>query len=119
MSPVEEFILDQPEHLKSILKKLHRLIISTSPFLKEKLVYGIPFYYGTKRILYINPKKQAIELGFCKGYLLAENSILETKNRTEVKTISFGSADKIIEEEILPLIHEAILIDQVENKKEK
>jgi hypothetical protein len=80
MSPVEIFILDQPENLKPILKKLRGLILSSSPFIAEKLVFNIPFFYGKKRIFYVNPQKSWVDLGFCEGYLLAENPVLETKN---------------------------------------
>lgn len=119
MSPVEEFLLEQPENLKPLIKKLHELIISASPYINDRLVYGIPFYYGKKRIFYITPQKSSVDLGFCEGYLLSENQILETKNRTKVKTIRFNSIDEIEEEIVLPHIHEAIIIDDIRNKKKK
>ena len=86
MSPAEEFISDQSNRLKPILKKLHYLIISSSPYVEDRIVFGIPFYYGRKRIFYINPQKQSVDLGFCEGNLLSENPILKTKNRKQVKT---------------------------------
>jgi len=119
MSPVEIFILEQPENLKPIIKKLRGLILSASPFMAEKLVYNIPFFYGKKRIFYINPKENWVDLGFCEGYLLGENPVLQTKNRTQVKTICFKSIQEIEDEIVLPIIHEAIIIDQLKNKKEK
>ncbi|HSO87633.1 MAG TPA: DUF1801 domain-containing protein [Draconibacterium sp.] len=119
MSPVEIFILDQPENLKPILKKLRGLILSASPFILEKMVYNIPFFYGKKRIFYLNPQENRVDLGFCEGYLLEENPILETKNRTQVRTIRFYSINEIEEDTVLPIIHEAIIIDQLKNKKEK
>lgn len=117
MSVAEEFISDQPNQLKTILKKLHNLIISSSPYIEYRLVYGIPFYYGKKRIFYINPQKQSVDLGFCEGYLLSENPVLKTKNRKQVKTIGFKSIDEIQEDIVLPIIHEAILIDQLHKKR--
>jgi hypothetical protein len=119
MSPVEIFILEQPENLRPILKKLRSLILSASPFLEEKLVYNIPFFYGLKRIFYLNSQKNWVDLGFCEGYLLEENPVLQTKNRTQVKTIRFYSLAEINEDDVLPIIHEAIIIDQVRNKKGK
>ena len=117
MSPVEFFILDQPEELKPIIKKLRALILSASPFVEEKIVYKIPFFNGAKRIFYINPQKKWVELGFCEGYLLGENKYLQSKNRTHVKTIRFISAGEIIDDILLPIIHEAIIIDQLRNNK--
>lgn len=117
MSPVEFFILDQPEELKPIIKKLRELILSASPFIEEKMLYNIPFFYGTKRIFYINPQKKWVDLGFCQGYLLGENEVLQSKNRTQVKTIRFISSEEIKDDILLPIIHEAIIIDQLKNNK--
>ena len=119
MSPVEIFILDQPEKLKPVLKKLRGIILSASPFLEEKLVYNIPFFYGKKRIFYLNPQETWVDIGFCDGHLLAENPILETKERTLVKTIRYHSFNEIKEDDLLPIIHEAIIIDQIKNNKAK
>ena len=112
MSPVEEYILEQPGKVKSLILKLRDFIVSASPFIEEKLVYGIPFFYAKSRVFYINPKKDLIELGFCKGHLMAENPILRTKNRTQVKTIEFGELNEIEENTLLPLIHEGFIIDE-------
>ena len=119
MSPVEIFILDQPEKLRPVLKRLRGLILSASPYIEEKLVYNIPFFYGKKRIFYLNPQETWVDLGFCDGHLIANNPILETKDRTQVKTVRFYSFNEIIDEELLPIIHEAILIDQIKSKKRK
>jgi len=119
MSPVEIFIFDQPEKLRPVLKKLRGLILSASPFIVEKLVYNIPFFYGKKRIFYLNPQQTWVDLGFCEGHLLAENPIMETKDRTLVKTARFKTINDIIDDELLPVIHEAIIVDQIRNKKVK
>ncbi len=112
MTPVEDYILNQPEILKPVIKKLRFLILSASPRIEEKIVYGLPFFYGKKRIFYINVKRDFVELGFCRGYLMAEHPGLEIQNRTQVKTITFNSLPAIKDKTILPLIHEAILIDE-------
>lgn len=116
MSPVELFVLEQPENLKPIFRKLRDLILYAAPFIEEKMVYDIPFFYGAKRIFYLNPQKNRVDLGFCEGYLLGKNEVLQTKNRTQVKTICFYSVDEINTEIILPIIHEAIIIDQYKGK---
>jgi hypothetical protein len=56
-------------------------------------------------------------LGFCEGYLPGENKILQAKNREQVKTIRFFSVSEINDDIVLPIIHEAILPDQLRNKK--
>ncbi len=113
MSPVDFYILDQPKELKPVIKKLRELILSASPFIEEKLVYKIPFFYGAKRIFYINSQNNWVDLGFCEGYLLGENKILQAKNREQVKTIRFFSVTEIDDNIVLPIIHEAILLDQL------
>jgi hypothetical protein len=70
-----------------------------------------------RRIFYINPQKQSVELGFCRGDLLGENALLKSKGRKQVKTISFRNISEIEDEQILPIIHEAILVDEIKSKK--
>ncbi len=117
MSPIEIFILEKPEKLRPTLKKLRGLILSASPFIEEKMVYNIPFFYGKKRIFYLNPQETWVDLGFCEGYLLSDHPVLQTKNRTQVKTIRFNKIEEIEEDVLLPIIHEAIIIDEVKNRK--
>lgn len=109
MSPVEEYILDFPDNIRQILKNLRRIILSSAPQMEERLTYGIPFFYLTKRIFYLNPLKASVDLGFCEGYLLSENPLLEIKNRSQVKTINYRIFNAIEEGLLLPIIHEAIL----------
>ena len=111
MSPVEVFILDLPAELRPVFRQLRNIILSASPQIEEKLVYNIPFFYGKKRIFYLNPLKNGVDLGFCDGYLLSDNPVLEQKSRTQVKTIFYRHHSEIDEEILIPLIHEAIIID--------
>ena len=117
MSPVELFIIEQPPELRPILKKLRYLILSASPQIEEKLVYNIPFFYGKRRIFYLNPLKDGVDLGFCDGYLISENPLLKIKARTQVRTIFYENLSDIDEEILLPLIHEAVIIDQNKLKR--
>ena len=117
MSPVEVFILDLPAELRPVFRQLRNIILSASPQIEEKLVYNIPFFYGKKRIFYLNPLKNGVDLGFCDGYLISENLVLETKNRTHVRTIFYSNTAEIDEEILRPLIYEAIIIDQIKTKK--
>ncbi len=119
MSPVEIYILEQPSELRPILKKLRYLILSAAPQITEKLVYNIPFFYGKKRIFYLNPLKDGVDLGFCDGYLISDNPVLERKSRSQVRTIFYCHPAEIDEEVLLPLIHEAIIIDQNKPKRKR
>ena len=118
MTAVEEYIQEEAEPIQSVLKKLRFFIFSATPQITEKLVYGIPFFYLKKRIFYLNPGDKSVDLGFCDGFLLAENPLLETKSRSQVKTISFKNLAEVEEDTLFPIIHEAILIQQKLLKKQ-
>lgn len=117
MNPVELFIMEQPAKFHPIYKKLREIILNEIPQIQEKLAYGIPFFYLKKRILYFAPKKNGIDLGFCDGFLLSNHPILEIKDRSQVRTIFFDRLENIKEEILIPLIHEAVLV-QKESKGE-
>jgi hypothetical protein len=90
--------------------------MEASPQIVEKLVFNIPFFYGRKRIFYLNPLKNGVDLGFCNGYIMEANPLLETKNRSQIRTAFFNNLSEITDEVLLPLIHEAIIIDQNKSK---
>lgn len=119
MSPIDYFILDQPEKLQPILKNLRSIIISCSPHIEEKMVYGIPFFYLQKRVFYLNPKNNFVELGFCNGYLISDHPSLESKNRTQVKTITFSHFKDVDEESLREILQEAILVNEFLARKKK
>lgn len=119
MSPIDYFILDQPEKLQPILKKLRSIIISCSPHIEEKMVYGIPFFYLHKRIFYLNPKPSFVELGFCNGFLISDHPMLESKNRTQVKTITFHHFNDVQEKSLREIVQEAILVNEFLSGKKK
>lgn len=113
MNKIEGYILNQDSANAMIIEKLRQLILSCSPFITERLVYKIPFYYGHKRICYINAKKDSVDLGICNGFELSNHQgLLESKNRNTVKTITFKSLSEIDDILITEIIHEAILIDE-------
>ena len=64
----------------------------------------------------MNPVKNGVDLGFCNGYIMEANPLLETKNRSQIRTAFFNNLSEISEESLLPLIHEAISIDKIKYK---
>lgn len=95
MNPVELFIIDQAQKLQAIYGKQRGIILNKIPQIHEKLIYGIPFFYLQKRIFYLTPKINGIDLGFYEGFLLSKHSILEVKDRSQVRTIFFGGNGEI------------------------
>lgn len=113
MNKVDEYILDQDPEYAKIIEKLRQLILFCSPTIIEKFVYKSPFYYGYKRICYINVHKKGVDLGMCNGFQLSNHQgLLESKDRNTVKTITFQSIEEIDGNLISQIIHEAILFDE-------
>lgn len=119
MNRVDEYILDQDPELAIIVEKLRDIIKSCSPSITEKIAYRIPFYYGYKRLFYINVVKEVIDFAFCRGNELSNvQNILKSKGRKSIKSISIKSINDIDEEVLSQIISEAILLDE-EYKKAK
>lgn len=119
MLDVEVFITEQPHNFQPIYKKLRFLITSQIPQIEEKMAYGIPFFYLKRRIFYLSPKKKDVELGFCDGYLLSDNPVLDVKGRSQVRTIFFSSHKEVDENIIIPLIHEAVIVQKQKKRSDK
>lgn len=67
--------------------------------LREKLSYGVPYYFLKSRICFIWPASmpnssnaEGVTLGFCKGYLMGnEEGLLKAQGRKEVFVILYLS----------------------------
>jgi hypothetical protein len=87
--------------------------------LREKLSYGVPFYFRQSRVCFIWPAsvpngglKEGVALGFCKGYLMAnEEGLLQANGRKEVFAIHYQSASQINWQQVSQWIQEALIID--------
>ena len=113
MNNIDEYILDQDPEYSKIVEKLRQIILFCSPMITEKFVYKTPFYYGHKRICYINSKRNSVDLGLCYGFELSNHQgLLESKDRNTVKTITIKSLSDIDDTLIAEIIHETILIDE-------
>jgi len=100
-----------------MLQKLHSIILSCAPQMEAKLTYNIPFYYYYSRLCYLNLKEDGVDLGFCRGALLSEHYLLGRKELKEVRIIHYKSIQEIKEEELLPIIFEAVILNELTNKK--
>jgi hypothetical protein len=120
MTEVSLFIAEQPEENRAILYRLQRIILDSAPQIEEKLSYKIPFYYYYGRLCYLNPHRHGVDIGFCRGFALAnETGLLESKNRAEVKTITYPAADTIAEKPLREILQEALIVNEwyIQNKK--
>jgi hypothetical protein len=113
MNPVESFIynLGQPE--SEIAEILRHFILSLDPSIREKIAYGIPFFYKNKNICYLNPSSGGIDLGFVRGSKLQiQHPGIESKNRKMVRTIFLKKVDDIDFELLLSVMKEALYLDE-------
>ena len=116
---MEEFLDFLPEEERRIVEQLREIIFSCLPDAKEKLAYNVPFYYGYNRICYIWPgsvpwgrsQKKGVDLGFCKGHLLADSSYLSRGGRKEVYIKTFQNTRQISTGILSRLLYEAAGID--------
>jgi len=76
MNQIDIYILNQEQPAMEMLKKLNSILLSCLPQMEARLTYNIPFYYYFGRLCYLNPKVSGVDLGFCRGALLAENPLL-------------------------------------------
>jgi hypothetical protein len=120
MNAVSLFIAEQPEINRAILSRLQQLILASAPQLEEKLSYRIPFYYYFGRLCYLNPHRQGVDIGFCRGFELSnEQGLLEAKDRKEVKTITYRTPDVIAERPLREILQEALLLNEWHFKNKK
>lgn len=117
MNPAESYILEIEQPKKAMLQKLHSIILSCAPQMEAKLTYHIPFYYYYGRLCYLNLKEDGVDLGFCRGALLSDHHLLGRKELKEVRIIHYNNLQEINVVELLPIIFEAIILNELTNKK--
>lgn len=112
MNPVESFIDKLAGQQRELADVLRHFILSVDPEIREKISYGIPFFYKEKNICYLNPVAAGIDLGFVKGSKFKRAFPgIEMKNRKKVRTIYLQNADTIDFELLLSAFHEALSLD--------
>jgi hypothetical protein len=117
---VEDLIADLPADEKKITMVLRNLVVETAPMLREKISYGVPYYYKKSRICFIWPASvpnggitEGVILGFCKGYLMSnEEGLLQSNGRKEVFTVHYVSIAQIDQHQVRQWIQEASIIDE-------
>ena len=123
---VAEFLHYLPHEELQIVEQLRRLVFECIPEGKEKLAYNVPFYYRYSRICFIWPGavgwggvKSGVQLGFCKGNLLSDNSYLHGGSRKEVYIKTFHHKSEIDTRTLRQLLYEAAVIDEEAAKEKK
>ena len=98
---VENYIEKQKSPQREICQKLRKIILKTSPNIKEEMKLGVPWYEGK---YYIVALKDHVNLGFSlKGLSKEETELFEGGGKT-MKHIKISSLNEIDEKKIVKLL---------------
>ncbi len=119
MKNVEDFIANLPGNERHLTEILREIILDTLPGVREKLSYGVPYFYRKSRICFLWPASapmggdyEGVMLGFCKAHLLSnEQGLLDMGVRKEVGAAIFNHVKQIDEEVIREVLLEAAMVD--------
>ncbi|RYY66832.1 MAG: DUF1801 domain-containing protein [Chitinophagaceae bacterium] len=118
-----------PDEQRVITDVLRQIIIETLPIhCKEKISYGVPFFYGNRSICLVWPAaiprggiKDGLLLGFWYGNRLADNDqFLSRGTNKQIFYKIYRSATEIQEQPLVNILQEATELDKTfKTKKEK
>ena len=118
MSDFESYILESQEEQQKLFQLARSIILNTSPVMREHFSYGVPFFSCYGKICYFNRLKVGIDIGFVRGNELSDPDCrLNADGRKQVKSIRIESLDDFDEQFLTQTIHEALVIDELHNKK--
>ncbi|MCB9082292.1 MAG: DUF1801 domain-containing protein [Lewinellaceae bacterium] len=118
---VDDLLDYLPDEERAMVDILRELLLESIPDVVEKLAYNVPFYYRHSRVCYLwpasvpwgNVKLQGVQLGFCQGYLLADElDYLEKGTRKQVFTKTFFTPNEIDLDLARSYIYDAVLLDE-------
>lgn len=108
-----------PDEEKILVDILRQLVKDVLPDITEKLSYGVPYFFGNRRICMIWPAsipkggvKKGVLFGFSYGNRLKdENGYLDKGRNKQVYYRIYLSADEIDFEALAALLREAAIVD--------
>lgn len=102
---VDEFIEALPAEKRDLAEMVRELIWENVPAVEEKFSFKIPFYHYFGMFMYMNPSKQGIDIGFCRGKDLVEAfPQLIIGNRAIVGILTISSKKDIHTKDLRQLI---------------
>jgi uncharacterized protein DUF1801 len=117
-----------PENERIIMDVLRQIILENLPaYCKEKISFGVPFFYGNKGICIVWPAtvprggiKQGVLLGFWYGNKLNdEDNYLTHGTNKQIFYKIFKSPEEIDDVAIIKLLREAVKTDMHFKKAKK
>lgn len=124
MLDTEEFISGLPRDEQLIVRYLRMVILEASPRFREKLAYGVPYFYLNRRVCFLwpasapmGPSHAKVIMGFCYGNKLSnEHGLLLKEGRKQVYMLPISSLEEINLPALRETIQEAILVDEMFKK---
>lgn len=114
---VDEFIEALPAEKRDLAEMVRELIWENVPAVEEKFSFKIPFYHYFGMFMYMNPSKQGIDIGFCRGKDLVEAfPQLIIGNRAIVGILTISSKKDIHTKDLRQLIITAAAWNEEANR---
>ena len=118
MKAIDIYIDALPEEKAIIAQQLRKLLHSIVPGIEEKLSYKIPFYHYHGMFCFLNPVKDGIDIGFCRGIDLMEAfPQLEDRGRAIVASLVIRNKKDIQRLELPEIIAAAAAWNEEAKKK--
>lgn len=130
---VEEIISGLPRWEKVLVQRLRALVLECLPRASEEVRYGAIYYSHHRMICFLWPpsiwwgghrpteeemRARGVSLGFCKGYLMAnEDGMLLAEGRKQIYIRYIRTPADIVEGSIRAWLYEAEMIDDSFVKK--
>jgi uncharacterized protein DUF1801 len=117
-----------PENERIIVDVLRQIILENLPaYCKEKISFGVPFFYGNKGICIVWPStvprggiKHGVLLGFWYGNKLKDkDNYLTHGTNKQIFYKIYHAPEEIDDTAIIKLLREAIKVDLLFSKKKK
>jgi hypothetical protein len=113
---VDHYIEDLPENIQKITDALRKIILDSSPNLKEEYKWSMPNYSYNGLVCYLQASKKHVNLGFHKGNELIESdtdSRLQGTGKT-MRHIKIMKMEEIQPEAFAALIQEAVTLNEAD-----
>lgn len=119
---VQQYIASQPDPQREIFTILRTWILDLGPHAAEKISYGVPYFYFYGPLCYLSTSRHGIHLSFSQGRSLSdEDHLLESRDRKQVRSVSFESVAVLEEREdaVRRLLNEAAILNEYHTKQKQ
>jgi hypothetical protein len=85
----------------------------------ESIKYGIPFYTYHGLLCYLNPKRDYVDFGFCRGVQLSDEAGLLYGDNKEIRKVKVTQLTGPLVQSLRQLVQEALLVNEERKKKKQ